>query len=88
MMGLIDADTGRILVGERELPLANANDLRHLMGNVIQDGGLFPHLTAAGTSACGPASSSVRVTKLTTTFPELLARDPQIFPVASGSASA
>lgn len=48
MMGLIDPDSGRVLVGDRELSPANANELRHLMGYVIQDGGLFPHLTAAG----------------------------------------
>lgn len=48
MMGLIAPDSGRVLVGDRELSPANANELRHLMGYVIQDGGLFPHLTAAG----------------------------------------
>lgn len=48
MKGLIDPDTGRILVGEWELSLANTNELRHLTGYVIQDDGLFPPLTDAG----------------------------------------
>jgi len=48
MMGLVHPDSGRVLVGDRELSAANANELRHRMGYVIQDGGLFPHLTAEG----------------------------------------
>jgi osmoprotectant transport system ATP-binding protein len=46
MVGLIRSDSGRVLVGEQELTPENAEILRHAMGYVIQDGGLFPHLTA------------------------------------------
>ena len=48
MMGLIVPGSGRVLVGDTALGAANADELRHRMGYVIQDGGLFPHLTAAG----------------------------------------
>jgi osmoprotectant transport system ATP-binding protein len=48
MNGLIRPDTGEVgFDGERVTP-ANARRLRHRMGYVVQDGGLFPHLTAAG----------------------------------------
>ena len=47
--GVIRPETGRVLFGERELTLENAEALRHAMGYVIQDGGLFPHLTAERT---------------------------------------
>lgn len=43
MMGLIDP-----VVGEWQLSSANTNELRHLMGYVIQDSGLFRRLTSAG----------------------------------------
>jgi osmoprotectant transport system ATP-binding protein len=46
MLGLIPPDTGQVLF--RGLPLEPASVLlaRHAMGYVVQDGGLFPHLTA------------------------------------------
>jgi osmoprotectant transport system ATP-binding protein len=48
MLGLLRPDTGQVLfkqapLGEEELRLA-----RPRMGYVVQDGGLFPHLTALG----------------------------------------
>lgn len=46
ILGLIVPDTGRVLYDEVELTAANAISLRHRVGYVIQDGGLFPHLTA------------------------------------------
>lgn len=46
LLGLTPPDTGEvILFGERLTPV-NAEALRHRIGYVIQDGGLFPHLTA------------------------------------------
>ena len=47
MIGLITPDTGRVLVGETPLTPQNSESRRHEIGYVIQDGGLFPHLTAA-----------------------------------------
>ena len=47
MVGLITTDTGRIVIGDTPLTPQNAEAQRHAIGYVIQDGGLFPHLTAA-----------------------------------------
>ncbi|MDQ2731278.1 MAG: ATP-binding cassette domain-containing protein [Armatimonadota bacterium] len=46
IMGLIQPDQGRILIDGAMLTPRNVEDLRHRIGYVIQDGGLFPHLTA------------------------------------------
>jgi len=43
--GLIPADSGSVSVGGIVLQAANAEALRLKMGYVIQDGGLFPHLS-------------------------------------------
>ncbi|HUP95391.1 MAG TPA: ATP-binding cassette domain-containing protein [Burkholderiales bacterium] len=47
VVGLIHPDSGRVLVNGEVLAASNVEHLRHAMGYVIQDGGLFPHLTAA-----------------------------------------
>ncbi len=44
--GLIEPTTGEVLVGGQRMTPANATAIRRKMGYVIQDGGLFPHLTA------------------------------------------
>jgi osmoprotectant transport system ATP-binding protein len=49
--GLEYADSGRIEIGGDELTAATRTRLRHRIGYVIQEGGLFPHLTAAGNAA-------------------------------------
>src|SRR5687768_14518364 len=46
MIGLITPDQGQILFGGELLTPENILHLRRKMGYVIQDGGLFPHLTA------------------------------------------
>lgn len=51
LMGLVRPDSGRVLFDGRELGPDNARELRLRMGYVIQDGGLFPHLTARGNAA-------------------------------------
>jgi osmoprotectant transport system ATP-binding protein len=48
MLGLIRPDRGEVRFGDTPLTAANVRQLRHQMGYVVQDGGLFPHLTAAG----------------------------------------
>jgi osmoprotectant transport system ATP-binding protein len=45
-MGLISPDTGTILFHRKPVEASSVLALRHKMGYVIQDGGLFPHLTA------------------------------------------
>ncbi|HSV61775.1 MAG TPA: ATP-binding cassette domain-containing protein [Chthoniobacterales bacterium] len=43
---LLDPDTGTIHFNGAAVTAANISDLRRRIGYVIQDGGLFPHLTA------------------------------------------
>jgi osmoprotectant transport system ATP-binding protein len=51
VIGLIRPDTGSVRFERTEVTPANALTLRRRMGYVIQDGGLFPHLTARGNVA-------------------------------------
>ncbi|MCO6437552.1 MAG: ATP-binding cassette domain-containing protein [Phycisphaerae bacterium] len=44
--GLIEPDTGQVRVNGAPLTHQNVLEMRRRMGYVIQDGGLFPHLTA------------------------------------------
>ncbi len=46
IVGLVAPDTGRVVIGGEALGAGNALRLRHAIGYVIQEGGLFPHLTA------------------------------------------
>ena len=46
MVGLILPDAGRVVINDEALTAANVEQRRHEIGYVIQDGGLFPHLTA------------------------------------------
>ncbi len=45
IVGLIQPNTGNITLGGIKLEPANLLELRQRMGYVIQEGGLFPHLT-------------------------------------------
>jgi osmoprotectant transport system ATP-binding protein len=45
---LIEPDSGSIELDGKPVTPANINALRHRIGYVIQEGGLFPHLTARG----------------------------------------
>jgi osmoprotectant transport system ATP-binding protein len=47
IVGLATPDTGRVLVDGESLSDENVRRIRQSMGYVIQEGGLFPHLTAA-----------------------------------------
>lgn len=48
MIGLLRPDTGCVRFEGTPLTSANGQSLRRRMGYVVQDGGLFPHLTARG----------------------------------------
>lgn len=48
MIGLIRPDFGAVRFDGTELTPVNSRSLRQRMGYVVQDGGLFPHLTAGG----------------------------------------
>ena len=45
IVGLVRPDTGRVIVEGAALSSESLESLRHATGYVIQDGGLFPHLT-------------------------------------------
>jgi osmoprotectant transport system ATP-binding protein len=47
VVGLIAPDSGSVRFEAQPITLQNRRDVRLRMGYVIQDGGLFPHLTAA-----------------------------------------
>ena len=51
MIGLTQPDTGTVTVEGQRLTNTNVRSLRHRMGYVIQDGGLFPHLTGRANAA-------------------------------------
>ncbi|AUX40732.1 ABC transporter ATP-binding protein [Sorangium cellulosum] len=46
LIGLVTPDRGEVRIGGEPLTRESARRLRHRMGYVIQEGGLFPHLTA------------------------------------------
>ncbi|MDH5537036.1 MAG: ATP-binding cassette domain-containing protein [Betaproteobacteria bacterium] len=47
IVGLVRPDSGRIVIEGEPLSGSNLERCRHAIGYVIQEGGLFPHLTAA-----------------------------------------
>ncbi len=46
MLGLIEPDSGEVTFGKTKVCKENAAAIRQKVGYVIQEGGLFPHLTA------------------------------------------
>jgi osmoprotectant transport system ATP-binding protein len=48
MIGLVPPDSGSVAIAGAEMTSATMIELRRRLGYVIQDGGLFPHLTARG----------------------------------------
>ncbi|HKB03741.1 MAG TPA: ATP-binding cassette domain-containing protein [Gemmataceae bacterium] len=48
MNGLVRPDAGEVLFEGKPLAPATVRSVRHRIGYVVQDGGLFPHLTASG----------------------------------------
>jgi osmoprotectant transport system ATP-binding protein len=51
ILGLVKPDEGRVLLGGEPVSDATKRAVRRRAGYVVQDGGLFPHLTAAGNLA-------------------------------------
>src|SRR6478672_709272 len=51
LLGLLSPDEGTVSFDGQAVTPATATALRRRMGYVVQDGGLFPHLTAAGNAA-------------------------------------
>src|SRR5882724_11584074 len=48
MLGLLQPDSGQVLFRQAPLAPERLLEARAEMGYVVQDGGLFPHLTARG----------------------------------------
>ncbi len=46
IIALLKPDSGRVIFDKAEVTAANAQEIRRRVGYVIQEGGLFPHLTA------------------------------------------
>ena len=46
LIGLVAPDHGEVRIDDQRLTPTNVRQLRHRMGYVIQEGGLFPHLSA------------------------------------------
>jgi osmoprotectant transport system ATP-binding protein len=87
IVGLVRPDAGEVAIDGVLLTAANIERVRHAIGYVIQDGGLFPHLTARQNVALlasylrkAPAWIAERIETLgalTGITSELLARYPQ-----------
>jgi osmoprotectant transport system ATP-binding protein len=54
IVGLLAADTGEIQFDGEQIAAGTIMKIRHRLGYVIQDGGLFPHFTARGNLALQP----------------------------------
>jgi osmoprotectant transport system ATP-binding protein len=46
IIGLVQPDAGSVRIADKELTPDSVLEMRHGLGYVIQDGGLFPHLSA------------------------------------------
>jgi osmoprotectant transport system ATP-binding protein len=55
VLGLVAPDAGHVTVGGTKVTPQTVESIRLRSGYVIQDGGLFPHLTALGNVALVPA---------------------------------
>ena len=87
LLGLLRADTGTVRLDAEELTAENAERLRLRVGYVIQQGGLFPHLTARDNVSLmadylGRPRDAVRarvdeLAALVHISPEMLSRFPQ-----------
>ena len=76
VLALIEPDDGRVTVDGEAVTPASAEEVRRKVGYVIQDGGLFPHLTARENATLmarflGQADADARLAELTelTRFP-------------------
>ena len=78
LIGLVQPDAGTVTFNGEPVNPATAQAVRRRVGYVIQDGGLFPHLTARGNVTLmakhlghNPASTATRVAELAelTRFP-------------------
>jgi osmoprotectant transport system ATP-binding protein len=71
LVGLARADAGTVEIGGEAMTPASATALRRRIGYVIQEGGLFPHLTARAHVALLPRHVGWSETKIATRTAEL-----------------
>jgi osmoprotectant transport system ATP-binding protein len=86
MTGLVTPDSGVVYFQDQDLRRGDIRDVRRRIGYVIQDGGLFPHLTGRGNVSLmaahlgWPKSKIVsrvdELLQLTRLLPDVLARYP------------
>ena len=86
IVGLLEPDAGRVRIGDVVMAPSTRRALRLRTGYVIQEGGLFPHLTAAGNATIvardqgwRPERIRARLEELAALVhltPDLLARHP------------
>lgn len=72
LVGLLVPDHGRITIGGTALEPSTRRMLRLRMGYVIQEGGLFPHLTAGGNVALVARDVGWEPTRIAARIAELL----------------
>jgi osmoprotectant transport system ATP-binding protein len=87
IVGLVAPDSGAVLIDAEALTPRNVERMRHAIGYVIQEGGLFPHLTAddnvtllarhLGATREGLRERVHSLASLVRIPPEALARYPQ-----------
>jgi osmoprotectant transport system ATP-binding protein len=87
IVGLVRPDSGRVVVDGVVVSAGNLERVRHGIGYVIQDGGLFPHLTALenvallamhlGRERPWVAERVRALSELTAIAPDMLTRYPQ-----------
>jgi osmoprotectant transport system ATP-binding protein len=86
LTGLMKPDTGIVYFRDQDISRGSIRQLRQHLGYVIQDGGLFPHLTGHGNVSLMPAhlgwskskiaSRTDELLELTRLSPQVLARYP------------
>jgi len=72
LTGLMKPDAGAIYFRDQDISLGSITELRQRIGYVIQDGGLFPHLTARANVSLMAAYLGWSKSKITSRIDELL----------------
>ncbi len=73
LVGLLQPDSGRVMFGNQPVAADNLEAIRRRSGYVIQDGGLFPHLTARRNVTLMAGQLSWPANKIAQRLDELLA---------------
>ncbi|MEN0020595.1 MAG: ATP-binding cassette domain-containing protein [Planctomycetota bacterium] len=71
VIGLLTPTSGRVLIDGKDLASTDLTELRRRTGFVLQDGGLFPHLTAASNATLLPRRLGWPIERLKARLDEL-----------------